>query len=333
MIITQTPYRISFFGGGSDYPAWFQDHGGAVLATTINRYCYITCRRLPPFFEHKSRVAWSRIETVRDHAEIEHPVIRTVLKHLSIDFGIEIHHDGDLPARSGLGSSSAFTVGMLHALHALEGRLRSKQQLADEAIFVEQKLLLESVGVQDQIETAFGGLNRITIRQDGSYDVQRLILPALRMEELRSHLMLFYTGVSRFGSSIAADVVASMPNKHQEVTLMRQMVEEAVDCLAGGGDLNGFGRMLHESWQLKRSLSGRIAPAFIDEIYQAARAAGAVGGKLLGAGGGGFMLFFVPPDAQPSVRSALGDLLTIPIEFERSGTKLIFHEPDTASSV
>jgi D-glycero-alpha-D-manno-heptose-7-phosphate kinase len=145
--------------------------------------------------------------------------------------------------------------------------------------------------------------------------------------------MLFYTGVSRFGSSIAADVVASMPNKHQEVTLMRQMVEEAVDCLAGGGDLNGFGRMLHESWQLKRSLSGRIAPAFIDEIYQAARAAGAVGGKLLGAGGGGFMLFFVPPDAQPSVRSALGDLLTIPIEFERSGTKLIFHEPDTASSV
>jgi D-glycero-alpha-D-manno-heptose-7-phosphate kinase len=269
---------------------------------------------------------------VRDHAEIEHPVIRTVLKHLSMDFGIEIHHDGDLPARSGLGSSSAFTVGILHALHGLEGRLRSKQQLADEAIFVEQKLLLESVGIQDQIQTAFGGLNRITIRQDGSYDVQRLILPVPRMQELLSHLMLFYTGVSRFGSSIATDVIAAVPNKHRELLLMQQMVDEAVDCLSSGRDLKDFGKMLHEAWQLKRSLSGRIAPAFIDEIYETACKAGAIGGKLLGAGGGGFMLFFVPPEAQASVKAALGNLLTIPIEFERSGTKLIFHEPDTALS-
>src|SRR4051812_28443718 len=202
MIITRTPLRVSFFGGGTDYPTWFREHGGAVLATTINRFCYLTCRYLPPFFEHKSRIVWSKIESVHDNQAIDHPVIRTVLKWLDFQDGLEIHHDGDLPARSGLGSSSAFTVGILHALHALRGQMVTKRDLAEQAIYVEQQLLNESVGVQDQILTAFGGFNHMEIRQDGFFDVRPVILPEGRLQELQDHLMVFYTGVSRHASTV-----------------------------------------------------------------------------------------------------------------------------------
>lgn len=326
MIITRTPYRVSFFGGGTDYRGWFEEHGGAVLSSTINRYCHITCRFLPPFFDHKSRIVWSRIESVKQHSEISHPVIRVLLDFLEIDQGVELHHDGDLPARSGLGSSSAFTVGTLHALSALQGGMVSKRQLADLAIHVEQKLLAENVGVQDQIATAFGGLNRIEIARDGSYTVQPLIISHERVAALEQHLMLFYTGVVRNASEIAGEQLRAIPQKHLELRRMRAMVDQAVDILASTADIGDFGRLLHESWMLKRTLSDKVSPPFVDDIYARGRAAGALGGKLLGAGGGGFMLLFAPPEHQQAIRSALGELLLVPIEFDRAGSQLIFYE-------
>ncbi|HEX2117122.1 MAG TPA: kinase [Alphaproteobacteria bacterium] len=327
MIISRTPYRISFFGGGTDYPAWFREHGGAVLATTINRYCYITCRFMPPFFENLSRVVWSKIELVDDNSEIEHPAINAVMRHLKIDEGVEIHHAGDLPARSGLGSSSAFTVGLLHAVHALRGEMVSKEELAKRAIYVEQEILRENVGVQDQIETAWGGLNRIDLRRDGSFQVRPLVLTAERIEAFERHLLLFYTGVSRTASDIARAQIQAIPNRQRELEEMHRLVGYAEAVLAGSGDLAEFGRLLHASWQIKRSLSDRVAPVFIDDIYARAMAAGALGGKLLGAGGGGFMLFFVRPEDHVKVFSALSELLYVPVQLERSGTQLIFYDP------
>ena len=331
MIISRTPYRMSFFGGGTDYPAWFRQHGGAVLSTTINRYCYITCRYLPPFFAHKSRIVWSQIEQVNDNAEIHHPVIRAVVDWLGIEDGLEIHHDGDLPARSGLGSSSAFTVGILHALQALRGEMVGKRALSEQAIYVEQELLAESVGVQDQIETTYGGLNRIEIRRDGTFDVTPIVVPDVRLAHLQDHILLFYTGVSRQASTVAADQIAAIPEKTRELRQMREMVDEAISILTSERDLSDFGRLLHQSWEIKRSLSAKVAPGFINEIYESARRAGAIGGKLLGAGGGGFLMLFVAPEQHQSVLDALAQLLVVPIEFERSGTQLIFYEPDRYS--
>lgn len=327
MIISRTPYRISFFGGGTDYPGWFQQHGGAVLATTIDRYCYVTCRFMPPFFEHRSRVVWSKIELVGDNSEIEHPAVRAVMSHLDMEDGVEIHHAGDLPGRSGLGSSSAFTVGLLHAVHALRGEMISKEELAKRAIHVEQKILHENVGVQDQIQTAFGGLNRIDLHPDGGFQVRPLVLSGERIKALEQHLLLFYTGVSRTASDVARAQIEAIPNRQQELEEMQRLVGYAEAVLAGTGDIAEFGRLLHESWQIKRSLSDRIAPAFVDDVYARAMAAGAVGGKLLGAGGGGFMLFFVRPEDHVKVLTALSELLLVPAQLERSGTQLIFYDP------
>ena len=331
MIISRTPYRISFFGGGTDYPPYFREHGGAVLATTINKYCYLNCRFLPPFFEHKSRVVWSEIERVNDHRNIVHPVIREALAMLGIEEGVEIHHNGDLPARSGLGSSSSFTVGLLHALYAMRGQMVKKTTLARQAIHIEQVRLLENVGVQDQIETAFGGLNHILIHPDASFEVRPVIISEARQQELENHLMLFYTGVARFASSIASDKVAAIPSKQAELATMLGMVEEGLRILIGDGDILDFGRLLHEAWELKRSLSAKIAPGFVNDIYAAARAAGAVGGKLLGAGGGGFMIFMVAPERREALLRALDNLLMVPMAFERLGTQIIFYEPEQYS--
>jgi D-glycero-alpha-D-manno-heptose-7-phosphate kinase len=327
MIISRTPFRVSFFGGGTDYREWFRQHGGAVLTTTVNHYCYLTCRFLPPFFDHKSRVVWSQVEMVRDHAEIAHPVVKAVLDHLGIDRGVEIFHHGDLPARSGLGSSSAFTVGLLHALNALLGRQRSKRELAEQAIMVEQVLLKEHVGVQDQIETAFGGFNRVDIRTDGSFDVRPIVLPPQRVRDLQDHLVMVYTGISRHASTIAAEQVASIPKSTPQLHAIRALVDQA-EAILGGGDLADFGRVLHESWMMKKSLSDKIAPTLVDELYDRGRRAGAIGGKLLGAGGGGFLLFFVEPTRKPALIKALTPHLHIPFEFDRSGTQIIFYEPD-----
>jgi D-glycero-alpha-D-manno-heptose-7-phosphate kinase len=326
MIISRTPYRVSFFGGGTDYHTWYQEHGAAVLSTTINHYCYLQCRMLPPFFNHKSRIAWSRIEDVLDHADIQHPAVRAVLDYLQINQGIEIHHQGDLPARSGLGSSSAFTVGLLNTMYALRGMMSSKRELACEAIHIERDILQENVGVQDQIATAYGGLNKIVINPDRNFDVSPLILPHDRMQSLQDHLLLFFTGVSRTASDIAGDKMKSIPNKKPELQGIRQMVDEAITVLTQGNDITDFGRLLHETWMLKRQISKSISSDFIDGIYDKARKAGAIGGKILGAGGGGFMLFFVKPEDKPQVCEALKDLLLVPFAFESSGSQILFYD-------
>lgn len=326
MIITRTPLRVSFFGGGTDYPPWFREHGGAVLATTIDKYLYLHCRYLPQFFDYRSRIVWSQIECVQDHSTIAHPAIRGILQWLNVTDGVEIHHHGDLPARTGLGSSSSFSVGLLHAIHAMRGELVSKRKLAEEAIYVEQQVLQETVGVQDQIQSAFGGLNRIDIRPDGSFEVVPLVVTAERLASLQSHLLLLYTGLSRHASEIAAEQVSTMASKTAELKAMRAMVDQGERILADGGSLTEFGRLLHEGWELKRTLSSKIAPTFVNDVYDTARKAGAVGGKLLGAGGGGFMLLFVEPDRRKAVLRALPQLLPVPFQFERGGTQLLLYD-------
>ncbi len=326
MIISRTPFRVSFFGGGTDYPVWFREHDGAVLATTINKYCYITCRYLPPFFSHWSRIVWSKIELVNAREEIQHPAVREALDFLGIKEGVELHHEGDLPARTGLGSSSAFTVGVLNALYGLKGLMAGKTQLAREAIDLEQDRLKEHVGCQDQVMAAFGGFNRIDFRGEREFRVSPIMMSAERLRLLERHLMLVFTGHARTASLIAAEVIEAAPQKTRELRVMRQMVDEAIGILSGGGDLGDFGSLLHEGWQLKRSLSDSISTPLVDEIYAAARAAGCLGGKLLGAGGGGFLLLFARPDDQPRVKAALDGLLHVPFEFESVGSHIIFYD-------
>ncbi|NCX94526.1 MAG: kinase, partial [Gammaproteobacteria bacterium] len=260
MIITRTPFRISFFGGGTDYPGWFRRYGGAVLATTIDKYCYITCRRLPPFFEHKHRIVYSQIENVKNNDEIQHPAVRAVLNWEKVTDGVEIHHDGDLPARSGLGSSSSFTVGLLHALQGLKGKMADKKQLACDAIHVEQNIIGENVGSQDQVSAAFGGFNRIEFHPNDSFNVYPVIIPGNRRKELRDHLMLFFTGLSRIASDVAKSKIDNLVNRERELTLMRAMVDEALSILRDSHEpIDSFGKLLHTSWQLKRSLSERVS--------------------------------------------------------------------------
>jgi len=329
MIISRTPFRVSFLGGGTDYAGWYREHGGAVLATTIDKYCYISVRELPPFFDHKFRIVYSIVENVRAIEEIAHPSARAVLGWLGAEKGLEIHHDGDLPARSGLGSSSAFTVGLLGAMHALAGKHVSKEVLATEAIHVEQCLLREPVGVQDQISAAFGGFNHIVFARDGSWDVRPMVLPRERLEALQDHLMLVFTGMSRTSADVAQTVVANLPDRAEQMQALQDMVEQGIDILSSPStDLLEFGRLLDESWQLKRTLSNRVTNGAVDALYETARAAGAVGGKLLGAGGGGFLLLFVAPDDRARVREALGHLITVPFRFESSGCRIVLYQPD-----
>ena len=318
---------MSFFGGGTDYPVWYRENGGAVLATTIDKYCHITCRYLPPFFDHKSLIVWSEIERVEEVSQITHPAVRETLAFLGINDGVAIHHDGDLPARSGLGSSSSFVVGLLHALYALKGVMSTKRQLALDAINIEQNLIGENVGSQDQVSAAFGGFNRIDFVGDEEFRVSSTILPQERLDSLQDHLMLVFTGLARSASEIAEEQIKATSHKRPELTTMYQMVDEATAILTGDGDILEFGRLLHESWRLKRSLTDRISNQHIDDIYQAARQSGAVGGKLLGAGGGGFMLLFARPEEQPAIRDTLKDLLHVPFRFESAGTQIIFFDP------
>jgi len=329
MIISRTPFRISFFGGGTDYPAWYRENKGAVLATTINRYCYITCRYLPPFFEHKHRIVYSKIENVKDISEIMHPSARAVLQFMKIREGIELHHDGDLPARTGLGSSSAFTVGLLHALYALKGVMLPKNRLATQAIHIEQEILKENVGSQDQILAAFGGFNRINFNLDGSFQIMPVILKKEKLEQLQKHLMLYFTGLSRFASDIAAEQIKNIGERKRELSLMYQMVEEAIKILNSSTiEISEFGKLLNETWKLKRTLSSKISDPRINGIYEAACKNGALGGKLLGAGGGGFMIFFVKPEEQPRVKERLRNILQVPFQFENQGSQIIFYQPD-----
>jgi D-glycero-alpha-D-manno-heptose-7-phosphate kinase len=327
MIISRTPFRISFFGGGSDYPAWSSKNGGAVLSTAIDKYCYLTCRYLPPFFQHRYRIVYSHIEMTQRVSEIKHPTVRGAFEHLGITRGIEIHHDGDLPARSGMGSSSSFAVGILHALHALQGRIRSKEQLASEAIFLEQQVLKETVGSQDQVAAAFGGFNCTRFHRDGSFTVQPVHLPPTRLKDFKSHIMLFFTGLSRFSSDVAATFVGSLVSREEGIRRFVAMVEEAVGIL-DSGDILDFGHLLDEAWQIKRSLSGSVSTPEVDAAYDAAKKAGALGGKLLGAGGGGFFLLFAEPEKQEAVKKALPDFLHVPFDFEPSGSQIVLYDPE-----
>jgi D-glycero-alpha-D-manno-heptose-7-phosphate kinase len=328
MIISRTPYRLSFFGGGTDYPAWFRKHGGSVLATTIDKYCYLTCRYLPPFFEHRFRIVYSRVETCRRIDEILHPAVRETLRFLGFERGLEIHHDGDLPARSGMGSSSAFTVGLLHALHGLRGAMPGKQRLARESIHIEQDVLKETVGSQDQAATAYGGLNHITFLPNGEISVQPVTLPGERILELNAHLMLFYTGIRRTATDIAKHYAYETDANEADLRLISGLVGESLSVLQDGGDIGRFGALLHEAWEAKRRLGPAVSNPMVDGLYVRARAAGAVGGKLTGAGGGGFLLLFVPPSRQRAVREALGGLIHVPFQFEYSGSQIIFLDPE-----
>lgn len=321
MIITRTPYRISFMGGGTDYQPWYREHGGAVLTATIDKYCHVLLRRMPPFLGSKYRVFWSKMETVDRREDIEHPGVRGCLEYLGFDGGIEINHAGDLPARSGLGSSSAFTVGMLHALHALRGDDIDRARLAEQAIAVEQDVLGETVGIQDQIECAWGGLNRIEIGRDGTYGVHPVVIGQARLDEFQDWLVLVFTGLQRHASEIARAQVDRMAVNTPDLRSIAALVPLAVAALSEGR-LIDFGRLLHETWMLKRNLSDRITTPEIDAIYDRARSAGAIGGKVLGAGGGGFMVFCVPPWRRVEMLHALGQL-SVPVRFTGHGSEIV----------
>lgn len=328
MIITRTPFRVSFFGGGTDYPTWYHEHGGSVLSTTIDKYCYITCRYLPPFFEHKYRLVYSRIENVQNPSEFQHPSARAVLGLEKDLHGVEIHYDGDLPARAGLGTSSAFTVGMLHALSALQGHYISKEALAYKAIHVEQNVIGEHVGSQDQAAAAFGGFNRIDFLRDGNIQVDPVILSAERLVELQSHLMLFFTRVQRIASDVAKSQIDNIKNRHKELTTMQQMVGQGMKILSSSATpIAEFGKLLDESWRYKRGLSDKVSSKEIDEVYELALQTGATGGKILGAGGGGFLLLFVPPHRQDAVRECLRHFVHVPFKFEHSGSRVVLYQP------
>jgi D-glycero-alpha-D-manno-heptose-7-phosphate kinase len=330
LIVIRTPYRISFFGGGTDYPGWYRENGGAVLATAINKHCYITCRRLPPFFEHRIRVVYSNIELCQTIDDIQHAAVREALRHVGLEGGLEIHHDGDLPARSGTGSSSSFTVGMLHAAHGMLGHMPSKKQLADEAIHVEQEMIGETVGSQDQYLTAYGGLNYVTFATNGAIAVHPLVLSQERTDELSSHLMLFYTGIKRTASDVAKTYVEDIGARATQLRIIHSLADAALGVLTSSDDISRFGELLHESWLQKRSLSDFVTNSAVDDIYTAGRSAGAIGGKILGAGGGGFILFFVRPEDQVRVKQALPGLIHVPFEFDYAGSQAVFYEPGSS---
>lgn len=329
MIISRTPFRLSFFGGGTDYPVWYQQYGGSVLSTSIDKYCYITCRYLPPFFDHKSRIVYSKIELIKDNNKIEHPSVRETLKYLGITEGIEIHHDGDIPARTGVGSSSAFTVGLLHSLYALRRFMPTKMELAEEAIHIERDILKESVGSQDQVAAAMGGFNRISFARDGAVTVQPVVMEGQRLMHFQNHCMLAFTGFARYASKVAEKQIENTQNRKAALSRMYQMVSEGLEILTSKDtDLGAFGELLHEAWMLKRGLTDGISNGEIDGIYEAAREAGAIGGKLIGAGGGGFMLLYARPEDQQKIRERLKHLLFVPFRFDNSGTQIVFYRPN-----
>lgn len=333
MIISRTPYRISFFGGGTDYPAWYTRHGGAVLAATIDKYCYLTCRHLPPFFEHRYRIVYSKIESCLEIDEIQHPAVREVMRCLEIERGVSIQHDGDLPARSGMGSSSAFTVGLLNALYALKGQLPGERLLAQQGLHIEQERLNECVGSQDQVMAAYGGFNQITFLTNGEFVVRPVTLARERMRDLEQHLMLFYTGIRRTASNVAESYAEDLESRKRQLRIMRSLVDESVALLDSDQNIEGFGELMHEGWQAKRSLSSLVSNSEVDAIYERARTAGALGGKLTGAGGGGFMLLFVPPHRQPEVIECLAELIHVPFSFEFNGSRIIYFDPETDYAV
>ncbi len=327
MIITKTPFRMSFFGGGTDYPDYYNEYGGSVLSTTFDKYCYVTVRHLPRFFDYTTQVAYTKIERVNSIDEIEHPAVREAMKYLDMH-ELQISYDADLPARSGLGTSSSFAVGMLNAFHALKGQYADKMKLAKEAIYLERELCGEDGGVQDQVAVSFGGFNQIDFSAD-SISVQPIVISNEKKQRLNENLMLFFTGFSRFSREIAREQKKATKDRLHELAEMKQLVGEAAAVLTTKGtDLSEFGRLLDHTWRLKRGITKSISNDVLDEIYAQAVKSGAVGGKLLGAGGGGFFIFYIERERQAALRDALKDLLYIPFRFENEGSRILYYRPE-----
>ena len=322
MLTTRTPFRMSFFGGGTDFPTYFNEYGGCVLSATFNKYTYVTVRNLPALFDYKNQFTYSKIERFNSPDELEHPLVREAMKFIDID-RIQIAYDADLPARSGIGSSSSFAVGLLNELHLLKGEKLSKMELAKEAIYLERVLCKEAGGVQDQLAVAFGGLNKITFDADG-YRIIPVDISHKKKKEFNENLLLVFTGFSHFSGEVAVEQQNNIPQKITELNEMKSLVDEGERILASGSDLDDFGRLLDYTWKLKRTLSDRITTDEIDRIYSSAINAGALGGKILGAGSGGFMLLYVPKENRENVEKLFDSSKIIPFEFEDDGTKLIY---------
>ena len=332
MIITKTPFRMSFFGGGTDMESFFREHGGAVLSTTFDKYCYVTVRHLPKFFEYRTELSYAKTERVKDINEIQHPAIRNAMKMLNMH-EIRLTYEADLPARSGLGTSSSFAVGMLNAFYCLKGQYSNKKQLADDAIHLERKLCNESGGWQDQIAASFGGMNRIEFNKDGTYDVHPIIIHPERKNLLNDNLLMFFTGFTRFSSDVQKANQAGYEEKIKQLLEMYKLVDEAEAVLENNNsDLDNFGRLLDKTWRLKRQTGSAITTNSIDELYERGIKAGALGGKLLGAGGGGFLVFYVQPEKKSAVVNAMSDLMYVPFKFENGGTQVIHYTPEIYSN-
>lgn len=332
MIITKTPFRMSFFGGGTDMESFFKKNGGSVLSTTFDKYCYVNVRHLPRFFDYSTELSYSKTERVTNIDDIEHPAIRNAMKMLDMH-EIRLTYEADLPARSGLGTSSSFAVGMLNAFYALKGKYASKKQLADEAIYLERVLCNEAGGWQDQIAASFGGFNRIDFNADG-YTVHPVIVSPQRKQQLNNNLMMFFTGFTRFSSEIQKANKLDDESKTKQLKQMLTLVDEAESILTDQSkDLDDFGRLLDVTWKLKRQTGKSVSTSNIDNLYDKGISAGALGGKLLGAGGGGFLVFYVTPEKQAAVKEAMEDLLYIPFKFEDSGTQVIYYGPEDYSPV
>lgn len=325
MIITRTPFRMSFFGGGTDMPEFFREHGGSVISTTFDKYCYVTARHLPRFFDYTSEAVYSRIERVSDPSEFDHPAIRNAMAMLDMR-EVRVSYEADLPARSGLGTSSSFAVGLLNAFHCMKGTYASKERLAREAIRLEREVCGEAGGWQDQVAAAYGGLNRIDFEGD-SFSVRPVVISNERRRELESSLLMFFTGFTRLSSEVQRE--NRVADKTAQLLEMLSLVDEAEATLTDKSrPLSGFGRLLDETWRLKRGTGSRVSTGPIDALYARGLSAGALGGKLLGAGGGGFLVFYAEPDARASVRDALSDLLYIPFEFESDGASVVYYDPE-----
>ncbi len=328
MIISRTPFRISFFGGGTDYPAWYLKNCGKVLGTSIDKYCYITCRKLPPFFKHKHRIVYSKNEQVNEITEIQHPAVRAVFEYFKVNKGLEVHHDGDVPSKSGMGSSSAFTVGLLKSMYALNGKMISKSEVLNKSLYIEQEIIKENVGSQDQTFAAYGGLNLIDFLSNGEIVVNPIIMDQSHLTAFESKFMLFFTGISRYASEIAGNQIRNISKNGDYLYKMTDLVDEAFSVLTSKKkDFRAFGELLNETWKLKRKLSNDISNNEIDEMYETALSNGAVGGKLLGAGGGGFIVFYVEPENQQNVREALANYLHIPFKLDFTGSEIIVYKP------
>ena len=329
MIISRTPFRMSLFGGGTDYPDWYLENGGMVLGATIDKYCYLSVRYLPPFFEHKHRVVWSEIELVNNIDEIRHPAVKAILEEMKFIRGLEISYNADLPARSGLGSSSAFTVGLINALTALRGKMISKKALAQDAIRIEQEVIGEAVGSQDQIWAAYGGLNKIEFQKDVKLSISPIIMGEKNYLSLESSLMLFFTGFSRVAPLIAQKKIDNFKNKEEELNMLSTLASSAASSLQDKNyDIKKIGELIHEAWILKRELAEGVTTKEIDEIYKEGLLAGALGGKILGAGGGGFILFVVPPENQANLQKRLSKLVHVKFNFDSVGSNIVVFEPE-----